>query len=222
MNNSKNVQVANMYEVIELLKQLGIETALKKGNINFYDDESDEIMEIWEWNRYGYCDKRKNPITLSEIAANKKLILLSLDKNLILEMKNPLINGEEDKNSLIISKVFYSNVDEDYVIELQSQIPEQLYVKYYPQGDIENGIYTEMKIRGDNNLWISNVEYNISRKGLFNSQLDNNYDLTASEMVETINNNNVIKAFVDYYGNHFPGIAHTIESIKKEANGYSK
>ena len=192
----------DIYDVFEVLEQLGVACDVNGSKVNFFDKENGLEMEIWE-------DKTKE-LLIDDLEMYRYYTLYSPKKMVRFQLKHPRIYGELDEKQIVLERTCFSDGHENHVVDLDSGINKAFKIQSYYEDD---GIVTgrsEIIVDGSNRIYFDLF----GKNGLYNDFFDEEYGLSPSEMREELESNRFIQIFAEYYGKLYPEILDTVELAK--------
>ncbi len=196
----------NLNDIFNIFEQLGVKCVVDNNKATFYDVESGLQMEIWE-------DKTKE-LSLDNLQMGRyyTLALQSPIKMLRFQLTNPRIAGKKDKSQVILERTYYGSGEDFHIIDLIPGRNVAFEVKtHYPGGDV-------IHVEGDNY-----IHFDINNKfGDYDNGYEEGWDLSETEMIDTLNSSKEIQIFSEYYGRIYPELLETLQSAKSHAKGTTK
>ena len=139
------VFIMDIYDVFEVLEQLGVACDVNGSKVNFFDKENGLEMEIWE-------DKTKE-LLIDDLEMYRYYTLYSPKKMVRFQLKHPRIYGELDEKQIVLERTCFSDGHENHVVDLDSGINKAFKIQSYYEDD---GIVTgrsEIIVDGSNRIY---------------------------------------------------------------------
>lgn len=219
----------NILEIIELLKELNIKTETFNGKTEFFDEEEKTKMEV-SYTK-DKSSKEKLPITSLEelIKTESYMCLSSKYKNLKFQLCHPVINGIEDKNSIMIKDATYTK-EYDSTIKYHEynfgidektmtySCQEKEYGEHYSNEEDTisinlDGIVKFKRYGTRGTIDTQNIDNEKFLKSLRDNQFDPKY-LDPQTMLTIVDDNPLSFAITKYYSNMYPILNNSLNKIK--------
>jgi len=200
----------NVNDILKFIEQFGVRAVIKGDIVEFYNMDTDNLMTIYE--------TKKQYHSLKDLRPGKFFIVHDKDKMLRLEFDCYRTNKGVFRDDMMLSRIQFGTNMEDHIADINvspraTQLKLQSFYKKAPnEHDYDR---TTITIEDPEYIYVDN-------NGKDGSYYDNELkldNLSETEMLDVINNNQYFEKFMNYYGEYYPELKTSLAIFKENVGG---